>query len=80
MAVRAGACKNTSRLMWCPSDQVYGSLVLGEVVEALEGVLVFAPDYDAAVVAGGCEEGTVFGVGEGYAPDRSVVAARSRCC
>jgi hypothetical protein len=49
--------------------------VQGELVDALPLVLrLLAPDQDAAVVGGRGEDGAVFGVGPGDAPDGAFVA------
>ncbi len=46
----------------------------GEFVDALPLGVLLAEDEDAAVVGGGGEDGAVFGVGPGAAPDGRVVA------
>ena len=46
----------------------------GEFVYALPLIVLLAPDEDAAVVGGGGEDGSVFGVCPGDAPDCSFVA------
>ena len=46
----------------------------GELVDALPGGVLLAVDEDAAVVGGGGEDGAVFGVGPGDAPDSAFVA------
>jgi hypothetical protein len=63
-AVGAGGGQVAAGLGRRPGDQVDRGGVQGELVDALPLVLrLLAPDQDAAVVGGGCEDGAVFGVG-----------------
>jgi hypothetical protein len=64
-------------LWWRPGDQVDGGGVQGELVDALPLVLrLLAPDEDAAVVGGRGEDGAVFGMSPGDAPDGAFMAVR----
>lgn len=74
-AVGAGGGQVAAGLRRRPRDQVDGGGVQGEFVDALPLALrLLAPDEDAAVVGGGCEDGAVFGVGPGDAPDGALMA------
>lgn len=44
-----------------------------ELVDALPGGVLLAPEQDSAVVGGGGEDGAVFGVRPGDAPDSAFV-------
>jgi hypothetical protein len=50
--------------------------VVVELVDALPLPVLLAEDEDAAVVGGAREDGAVFGVCPGDAPDGAVVAAK----
>jgi len=74
-AVGAGGGQVAAGLWRRPGDQVDRGGVQGELVDALPLVLrLLAPDEDAAVVGGGCEDGAVFGVGPRNAPDGAFMA------
>jgi hypothetical protein len=63
-----------ARLGRRPGDDVDAGGVVVEFVDALPLRVLLAEDEDAAVVAAAGEDGAVFGVGPGDAPDGAVVA------
>lgn len=73
IAVTARGCQVTASFRRRPGDNVDGGGVEGEFVDALPLCILLAPDQDAAVVGGGCEDGAVFGVCPRDAPDCSFV-------
>lgn len=74
IAVTTCSGKMAARLRRRPSHDVDRGGVQGKLVDALPLGVLLAPDQDAAVVGGGCEDGAVFGVRPGDAPDGSFVA------
>jgi hypothetical protein len=63
VAVRGRAREHAAGFVGGPGDEVDGGRVDGDLVDALPGVVLLAPDEDFAVVGGGGEDGAVFGMG-----------------
>jgi hypothetical protein len=70
----------TPRFRRRPGDDVDGGGVVCELVDALPLPVLLAEDEDAAVIAAAGEDGAVFGVRPGDAPDGAVVAVNSLVC
>jgi hypothetical protein len=69
-----------ARLGRRPGDDVDAGGVVRELVDALPLAVLLAEDQDAAVVAAAGEDGAVFGVRPGDAPDGAVVAVNVLVC